>query len=73
MKEELYMIPYFGVFPPFFKALNKAFSAPRIYIVEAAAFARLTKEPAWEINLAATLSPIKDERLGLTAVSLAWR
>jgi hypothetical protein len=30
MKEELKINPYFGVFPFVFKALKRAFSAPRI-------------------------------------------
>ena len=55
MNEEWYKSPYFGVFPLVFKALNKAFSAPRIWTVEAGYFAKLTKEPAWEMSLAPTL------------------
>lgn len=64
------MIPYFGVLPPFFKALNKAFSAPKIYIVEAAALAKFTRDPAYVISLAATLSPTKIYKFGETAFNL---
>lgn len=38
-------------------ALNKAFSAPKIYTVEAGNLAKFTKEPAWDTNLAPTNSP----------------
>jgi hypothetical protein len=58
IKVVLYNKPYFGVLVFYFKALNKAFSAPRIWIVEAGYLARVLNEPEWAINLAATFSPI---------------
>jgi hypothetical protein len=39
------MRPYFGVLPRVFKALKRAFSAPKIWIVEAGYFARFVKDP----------------------------
>jgi len=45
MKVELNMSPYLGVLPFVFKALNKAFSAPNIYIVDAGYLAKLIKLP----------------------------
>jgi hypothetical protein len=56
--------PYLGVLPLVFKALNKAFSAPRICTVEAGNFAKFVNDPACEINLAATVSPRRDVRFG---------
>lgn len=53
------MIPYFGVLPPCFNDLNNAFSAPKIWIVEAAALDKFTKDPACEMSFAATLSPTR--------------
>lgn len=55
--EAWYNNPYLGVFFLSFMALNKAFSAPKIYTVEAGNLAKFNKEPAWEINLAPTNSP----------------
>jgi hypothetical protein len=40
------MIPYLGVLCLVLIALNKAFSAPKIWIVEAGHLAKLTKLPA---------------------------
>lgn len=42
------MRPYLGVLPLVFRALNSAFSAPRIWTVEAGYLAKLVKEPAAE-------------------------
>ena len=52
MKVELYRWPNFGVEPFFLRALNKAFSAPIIWIVEAGSFAKLDKLPDAFTNLA---------------------
>ena len=41
------MRPYLGVFPLVFRALNRAFSAPRICTVEAGHFASEVSEPAF--------------------------
>ena len=46
MKEEWKMRPYLGVFPLVFRALNRAFSAPKICTVDAGYLARFVKEPA---------------------------
>jgi len=54
INEEWYKSPYLGVFPLVFKALKSAFSAPKIWTVDAGYFARLIKDPAWEINFAPT-------------------
>jgi hypothetical protein len=66
MNPEWKRVPYFGVFPLVFKALNKAFSAPKIYTVDAGHLERFYKLPAYEISFAATFSPIKDVRFGAT-------
>lgn len=47
MKEEWKMSPYLGVLPFVFSALNSAFSAPRIWTVDAGAFARFVRDPAF--------------------------
>lgn len=73
MKEELKIRPYLGVLPLVFKALNKAFSAPRIWIVEAGYLAKLVNEPEWEISFEPTISPIKAVKLGATAFILYLR
>ena len=49
-------MPYLGVADLVFKALNNAFSAPRIYIVDAGYLAKLVKLPAYDINLAPTFN-----------------
>jgi len=38
-------------------AVNKAFSAPKIYTVEAGNLAKFTRLPAWAIKRAPTTSP----------------
>ena len=73
MNVELKMRPYFGVLPLVFKALNRAFSAPNIYIVEAGYLERLVRPPAWEINLEPTISPINAARFGATAFILCFK
>ena len=45
---------------------KSAFSAPKIWTVDAGHLARFVKEPAFWINLAATVSPIKVLKLGAT-------
>ena len=47
--------------------LNSAFSAPRIWMVEAGALARLMSEPTWAMRRAPTSSPTSTVRLGATA------
>lgn len=73
MNEVLKSKPYLGVFVFCFKALNKAFSAPKIWIVEAGYLARVLKDPECAINLAATFSPIKLVKLGETFSILSLR
>lgn len=46
-----YNKPYFGVLDLVFRARKSAFSAPKICTVEAGYFARLIREPAWEMSL----------------------
>ncbi len=58
--------PYFGVFPRVFNALNNAFSAPRIWTVDAGNLAKLVRDPACDISLAATVSPNSDVKFGAT-------
>ena len=67
------MIPYLGVLLRFFSARNSAFSAPRIWMVEAGHLARLTSDPECEMSLAPTTSPISAERLGATECMRSWR
>ena len=71
------MIPYLGVLCLVLIALNKAFSAPKIWIVEAGHLAKLTKLPAWQINLAPTNYPTTVVKLGANACILflrySWR
>ncbi len=69
----LYNKPYLGVFVFCFNALNNAFSAPNIWIVEAGYFASVLRDPEWAINLAATLYPIKLVRFGETIYILSLR
>ena len=59
--------------PLVLRALNRAFSAPRIWTVDAGYLARLVKDPAWDINLAPTVSPINVAKLGATDAILSWR
>merc|ERR1712079_342854 len=59
IKEEWKIRPYLGVLPFFFKARKRAFSAPKICTVDAGYLAKLVNDPAWDINLAPTTSPIK--------------
>lgn len=47
---------------------NSAFSAPRIWMVEAGALARLTREPTCAMSRAPTSSPTSTVRLGATAI-----
>lgn len=70
IKDEWNISPYLGVFPRVFNALctnlrnivyfegylNNAFSAPRIWTVDAGAFARLVRLPACEISLQSNVS-----------------
>lgn len=53
--------------------LKRAFSAPKIWTVEAGYFARLVREPACEMSRAPTTSPIRDDRLGATTCILSSR
>lgn len=46
MKEEWKMSPYLGVLPLVFRALKRAFSAPKICTVDAGYLAKFVKEPA---------------------------
>mmetsp|Transcript_10685 Transcript_10685/g.22688 ORF Transcript_10685/g.22688 Transcript_10685/m.22688 type:complete len:234 (-) Transcript_10685:536-1237(-) len=73
MKLELNSSPYLGVFPFVLSARNSAFSAPRICTVDAGYFARFVNDPACEINLAATASPISARRFGATTLILCVR
>ena len=54
MKPEWKRVPYLGVADLVFKALKRAFSAPKIWMVLAGYLARLVRLPAWEISLAPT-------------------
>ena len=60
-------------------ALKRAFSAPKIYTVDAGYliyknyFARLMREPAWLMSLAPTNSPNMTVRFGATAFILFLR
>ena len=73
MNEVLYKSPYFGVLDFSFKALNKAFSAPRIWMVEAGYLANVLNEPEWEMSLAATVSPMSSVRFGDTISILFFK
>lgn len=54
-------------------ALNRAFSAPRIWTVEAGHLARLTRLPAWQISLAPTSYPTRAVGFGARACILFFR
>ena len=54
-------------------ALKSAFSAPKIWTVEAGHLARLTNEPAWQINLAPTNYPTTAVKLGAKACILFFK
>src|SRR5689334_10856717 len=66
MKVLWYNRPYLGVAPLVLRARNRAFSAPRIWRVEAGYLARLVREPACEIKRAATGVPRMTCKLGAT-------
>merc|ERR1719199_568592 len=73
MNEEWKIKPYFGVLPLVFSARKRAFSAPRIWTVDAGYFARLMRLPACEMSRAPIISPIRAERLGATRSILVLR
>lgn len=73
MNEVLYKSPYFGVFAFSFKALNKAFSAPKIWMVEAGYLAKVLNEPEWAISLAATVYPMSSVKFGETISILFFK
>ena len=73
IKDEWKMRPYLGVLPRVLRARKRAFSAPRIWTVEAGYLARLVSEPACEISRAATWSPMRLCRLGATRPILLCR
>lgn len=62
-----------GVLPLVLSARNRAFSAPRIWTVEAGYFDRLVSEPACEMRRAPTVSPMSDARLGATTPIFSLR
>ncbi|KAH3686773.1 hypothetical protein WICPIJ_002252 [Wickerhamomyces pijperi] len=68
-----YNKPYFGVSCLVFKALKRAFSAPKIWMVEAGDLAKEIKEPEWAINLAPTNSPTKAVKFGAMAFILEFK
>eukprot|EP00967_Tisochrysis_lutea_P141922 scaffold261413_cov39-Tisochrysis_lutea.AAC.2 len=61
------MSPYLGVSCLALRARKRAFSAPRIWTVDAGCFARFMSEPAWAISRAPTSSPTITDRLGAMA------
>jgi len=61
------------VLPLVLRALKRAFSAPRIYTVEAGYLIKLDSPPLCEISLAPTVSPIRVVRFGATPIILFWR
>merc|ERR1719398_304760 len=73
INEEWKISPYLGVLPFFFRARKRAFSAPKICTVEAGYLARLVKDPACEISLAPTTSPIRVAKLGATLPILSCK
>merc|ERR1719245_1113864 len=73
IKEEWKIRPCLGVLPFFFRARKSAFSAPKICTVDAGYLAKLVKDPAWDINLAPTTSPIKAAKFGATLPILSCR
>lgn len=54
--------------PFVFNALNNAFSAPKIWTVDAGYFAKFVNEPACEIKRAPTKSPMSACKFGATYV-----
>lgn len=73
MNEEWNNKPYLGVFARFLRAWNSAFSAPRIWTVEAGYLTRLERPPACEMSLAPSYSPMRLVRLGATLSILERR
>lgn len=73
IKEVLKSRPYLGVLVFCFNALNNAFSAPKICMVEAGYFAKVLKDPECAISLAATLYPIRVVKLGETISILFFK
>mmetsp|Transcript_63099 Transcript_63099/g.133211 ORF Transcript_63099/g.133211 Transcript_63099/m.133211 type:complete len:234 (+) Transcript_63099:134-835(+) len=73
MKVEWKMSPYLGVLPLVFNARKSAFSAPKIWTVEAGYLARFVKLPACEIRRAPMNSPIRDVKFGATMSILAFK
>jgi hypothetical protein len=69
----LYNNPYFGVFVFYFKARKRAFSAPKICMVDAGYLARVLNDPECAISFAATLSPIKLVKFGETIYILSFK
>mmetsp|Transcript_98451 Transcript_98451/g.256517 ORF Transcript_98451/g.256517 Transcript_98451/m.256517 type:complete len:307 (-) Transcript_98451:258-1178(-) len=67
------MSPYLGVDFFVFRALKRAFSAPRIWTVLDGCFARLISDPACEISRAPTSSPTMWVRLGAMAFMRSLR
>lgn len=67
------IIPYLGVLCLVLIALNNAFSAPKIWMVEAGHLAKFTKLPAWLINLAPTSYPTTAVKFGAKACILFLR
>jgi len=61
------MRPYLGVSCLVLRARNRAFSAPRIWTVDAGCLASDTSEPAWAMRRAPTSSPTRAVRLGAMA------
>jgi hypothetical protein len=53
--------------------LNRAFSAPRICTVEAGHLANEVREPAFWIRRAATVSPMRVDRLGATVAIYMYK
>mmetsp|Transcript_25193 Transcript_25193/g.57157 ORF Transcript_25193/g.57157 Transcript_25193/m.57157 type:complete len:285 (+) Transcript_25193:516-1370(+) len=73
MKVEWNIRPYFGVLPLVLSARKSAFSAPRIWTVEAGYLARLVRLPACEMSLAPMVSPTRELRFGATKSIFAFR
>lgn len=62
------MRPYLGVSCLVLSARKRAFSAPRIWIVDAGALARLMSDPTCAMRRAPTSSPTRTVRFGAMAI-----
>src|SRR3989338_5660332 len=67
-----HILPYFGLFPSFFRCLNKAFSAPISCIVEAVILESFSKEPAIASIFDASIGAITKHVWGIMDFAMSF-